>query len=714
MNSEGPAKEETMTSSIVIVEDEPTIAELLQLTLVDLGYSVGGIAETGADAVELVAATTPDLVLMDIQLNGQMDGIDAAERILEEHKIPLIFLTAFSDPLTIARARNVSPYGYVVKPFQIGELHAAIETTLHRAELDAKRQSEERQLAATLASMGDAVVTTDVHGQITFFNPVAEALTGWAAGEAIGQPVQQVVVVLDAEGNTARTHPARQVLSEGSPISLAPYGQLLQRSGRVVPISDNAAPIRDDQGGITGVVLVFRDTSVQRSVQQQLQFAAMHDALTRLPNRSLLYDRLRVAHTETCRHQERNFAVLFVDLDHFKLINDSLGHLVGDRLLVEVAARLTACTRAYDTVARMGGDEFVLLLTSVLHREEALGVAERIHYAMRTPFLIDGHELYCTASIGVRLSQSNDVSIESILRDADAALYRAKALGRNQYVVFEPAMHEEVLARLSLETDLRHAWNERQFSLVYQPIQALDSGRLYGLEALVRWEHPLRGRVGPGQFVPVLEETGLIIEVGGWVIEQSCRQLAQLRHDGLIEDTAIMSVNLSVRQLYHPRFVESVGEALNQTGLPAHLLHLEITESIMLADSHIRQTLHGLRELGVGLSLDDFGTGYSSLSALHELPIGMVKIDRAFVQAFEQPDRRRSMVRAILHLAHELALEVVAEGIETRAQLTALRSVGCSYGQGYLFAHPMDAEELHTWLAGAQKRLELGLLQALD
>jgi diguanylate cyclase (GGDEF)-like protein len=416
----------------------------------------------------------------------------------------------------------------------------------------------------------------------------------------------------------------------------------------------------------------------------------------------LLQDRLELAVAEAQRSAERHVAILFLDLDHFKLVNDSLGHVVGDRLLKEVAARLSSCTRPYDTVARMGGDEYVILLTAIAERSVAMALAERIHGIMARPFVIDGHQLHVTTSIGIRFSEHSDTCSQALLRDADAALYRAKALGRSQSVVFEPTLHQAVAARLALETDLRIAWQQRQFTLAFQPITVLETGELRGFEALLRWQHPTRGVVGPNLFIPILEESGLIIEVGAWVLRESCRQLASWRQQGQVAANAMISVNLSARQLYHPDLVADVRNVLESAGLPPEALQLEMTESMVLADGQVAQTLRGLRNLGVGLSLDDFVTGYSSLSALHDLPITAVKIDRAFVHAFGQDDRRRGMVRAILLMASELLLEVIAEGIESESQADALRAVSCTYGQGYYYARPMNPHDVERWLIGRE------------
>jgi diguanylate cyclase (GGDEF)-like protein len=428
--------------------------------------------------------------------------------------------------------------------------------------------------------------------------------------------------------------------------------------------------------------------------EEQLNHQALHDPLTGLPNRVLLVDRLTLALTRLHR-QQASLAVLFVDVDQFKVINDSLGHDQGDRLLVLMAKRLAAAVRPGDTVARFGGDEFVVLCEDLHGETEAVSIGERIREQAATPLLLDGRDYFVTVSTGIALTDSPEMPAADLLRDADSAMYQAKEAGRARSAVFAQSMRTRAVRRLDTELALRHAINEGQLRVHYQPIVNLTTGRTDAVEALVRWEHPTDGMIMPDQFIPVAEETGLIVPLGEWVLGQACRQTQTWRREHPQLSHLGVSVNLSGRQIAQSDLVTVVANVLTDTGLPPGHLALEITESVLMADAEYAITvLRGLKNLGVLLSIDDFGTGYSSLSYLKKFPVDILKIDRSFVDGLAVEDHDSAIVQATINLAHSLGLTTVAEGTETPEQVRALTNLGCDKAQGYLFSRPQPAAAL--------------------
>jgi diguanylate cyclase (GGDEF)-like protein len=433
-------------------------------------------------------------------------------------------------------------------------------------------------------------------------------------------------------------------------------------------------------------------------VERRQRHEALHDGLTGLPNRLLFMERLDRA----ARRAERragSFAVVLLDLDNFRVVNDSLGHTAGDELLVAVARRLSACARSEDTVARLGGDEFAFLLERIDTPADAARVAERALEALASAIDISGYEVFTSASFGIALSDNGSTRPEFLLRSADLAMGRAKAAGRARFAVFDPGMHADALERLRLETDLRRAVERQSFELHYQPIIALGDGRIVGFEALVRWRHPDRGLIAPATFIGVAESTGLIVSLGAWVLTEACRQLRTWHEMFPGRPPLTMAVNVSVRQLVRADFVQVVANALQQHKVDPTWLHLELTESVLIEQPEVAiERLRSLKALGVRVHLDDFGMGYSSLGVLDRLPLNAVKIDRTFVSAMDREQRFAQLVRTILALAASLGLEVIAEGVSGDAHLTALRALGCTYGQGYLFSPAVDASAVRAML----------------
>jgi diguanylate cyclase (GGDEF)-like protein len=427
--------------------------------------------------------------------------------------------------------------------------------------------------------------------------------------------------------------------------------------------------------------------------REHFRHAAYHDALTGLPNRLLLTDHLRLAIERAKRNPDHSYALIFLDLDRFKYINDSLGHAAGDQLLVTIARRLEAGLRPTDTVARLGGDEFALLLDGLEDEGDAIRVAERIQEELTAPFNLGGHEVFTTASVGITLSAPGYEDPENVLRDADTAMYRAKENGKARYELFDAVMHARAVERLRLENDLRRAVERGEFAVYYQPIVSLDNDRVAGFEALVRWEHPERGFVPPTEFIPVAEETGMIVEIGEWVLRESCRRMREWQRLSFDNRLLTISVNLSGKQFLQPNLIACVRQILHETDLDPRCLKLEITESIMMDNAEEASAmLVQLRSLGVQLSIDDFGTGYSSLSYLHRFPVNTLKVDRSFVARMGDHGENSEIVRTILTLASNLGMDVIAEGVETKGQLAQLKAMSCPYGQGYLFSAPVEAE----------------------
>lgn len=438
----------------------------------------------------------------------------------------------------------------------------------------------------------------------------------------------------------------------------------------------------------------------RQRIEKQLSHNALHDPLTQIPNRALFQNRLQQALKQTAREPESQFAVLFLDLDRFKVVNDSLGHMMGDELLIAIARVLENCLRPQDTLARLGGDEFTVLLDNIHNVKEVLYVAERIHQQLIQPFHLNGHEIFTSASIGIVLSTSNYHSPEDLLRDANMAMYRAKALGRSRHELFNDSMRIEALTQMQLETELRRAVERQEFQLYYQPIVSLSTGKTVGFEALIRWHHATRGKVSPLEFVPIAEETGLIIPLGTWVLQKACQQLQAWQSQFPQHPPLTMSVNLSRKQFSQPNLIAQIDQILATTGLGAEHLKLEITESLLMENTQSAASmLMQLQQRQIQLSMDDFGTGYSSLSYLHRFPIDILKIDQSFVTQIGSGTQNLEIIRAIMTLAHNLNLSVTAEGIETATQLKQLRSLRCQYGQGYFFAPPLPRAEVEKLLA---------------
>ena len=694
---------------IFVVEDEVIISRDIQRSLVKLGYAVVDSAVSGTGALEKLAALapaeTPDLILMDIHIKGDFDGIETAARVREQFHIPVIFLTAFADAPTLERAKESGPFGYLLKPFEERELSTAIEMGLYKHRAERELQQSQELLFATLNSIGDGVIAADGDERISFINPVACTLTGWDESEALGAPMSDVFRLVGGQMARAPIDRALNGQSDGAAsLETKNAMTLLRRNGLSLPIDGHITPLRDSDAQITGVVATFRDVTQTRALEERLVHQAFHDALTGLPNRALFGNRLRHTLSQLQARVQRGnpsgcVAVLFIDLDNFKWINDSLGHETGDHLLVEVAERLSSCLRGTDTASRFGGDEFTILIDHIENPRYAMGIAERIVKRLGEPFSLGGQTIYSSPSIGIAYSQSGHESPDELVRNADTAMYDAKRRGKARVAVFEPSLSEAARARLQLGNDLRLALARGEISLHYQPKVALDDGALHGVEALCRWNHPTRGLVPPAEFIPLAEEIGMIIPLGRWVLREACLQARRWRD--LAPDAPLfrMNVNLSAMQMQQLDFAEEVEQILRETGMDADQLTLEITESIVMDEVESKlSVLKSLKNLGIRLAIDDFGTGYSSLSYLQMFPLDFLKIDRQFVRESGQGGDN-VILNSMIALAHALQLTVVAEGAETEDEVGQLRQMGCDIAQGYYFARPMPADQATQWMA---------------
>jgi len=603
---------------------------------------------------------------------------------------------------------------------------------LERKQVEEALRISEEKFSKSFRSSPDSIsISTLKDGRVIEVNDTNYQLTGYTREEVIGRTSLE----LNIWANPADRSLMEQMLQQQGTVRNLEAGFRV-KSGEVKVGLVSAEII--DLGGEPCILIVIRDITDRKQAEEQLLHNAFYDALTGLPNRALFMDRLGHAVERANRRGNYCFAVLFLDLDRFKVVNDSLGHTMGDQLLIAIAERLQRAVRPGDTVARLGGDEFTILLDDIKDISDAVSVAERIQGALQQPFNLSGHEVFTSASIGITLSTGilNAVGLshlldstredvlprtattlvstqyrhpQDLLRDADIAMYRAKSRGKARHEIFDTSMRVQAVSLLQLETDLRRAIERQEFQIHYQPIVVLKTGKITGFEALVRWQHPERGLVSPTEFIPVAEETGLIIPIGWWVLQEACRQLRAWQLACLqsplgypLAQPLTVSVNLSGKQFLQPDLLPQIAQVLQETGLDTNSLKLEITESVII--EHTESTtaiLLQLRSLGIQLYIDDFGTGYSSLSRLHRFPIDCLKIDRSFVSRMELDRENFEIVRTIVTLAHNLGMDVTAEGVETVEQLAQLKTLGCECGQGYLFSKPVDRQGVEAMIGAA-------------
>jgi diguanylate cyclase (GGDEF)-like protein/PAS domain S-box-containing protein len=671
---------------ILVVEDETIVALDLKNSLKVLGYDVVGTACSGEEAIAKADQTRPDLVLMDIILKGNMDGVQAADSIRSTLNIPVIFLTACADERTLQRAKVTEAFGYLLKPFEERELHGHIEIALYKHHMEkALRESEERYSLATLGA-NDGLWDWNLESKEIYYSPRWKSMLGYEEAQIGRSP----------DDWFKRMHPADKVSVEkklaqhitGLSSHFESEYRILDASGTYRWMLCRGLALRNGNGKAHRIA----------GSQTDITDRKVYNPLTGMPNRILLMDRLERALKRIQRQQASAFAVIALDVDGLKMINDSLGYIVADQLLAQVSRRIQGCLSSQDTVAHCGTDDFVLLLEDIKNARNATIAAARVLREMEQPFQVDGETVYVTAAAGITLGTKDYTRPEELLRDASTAMHRAKASGKGRCEIFDRDMRAAAVARLKLESDFRKAFEQQEFRVHYQPIVCLKTGRLAGFEALVRWQRPGE-MVYPNDFIGLAESSDLIVPLENFVLRTSCAQVAQWQSAQAPEDQLTLNVNLSAKHYSDPNLVKELKEILRSTGFDPKNLCLEITESVLMENTEtIAETLSGIQDLNVQVHMDDFGTGYSSLSYLHRFPIDMLKIDRSFVGNLGMSEETWKIVQAILHLARNLGMDVIAEGIENLMQMRMLQSLGCQYGQGYYFSKPLDPREIGSLL----------------
>jgi diguanylate cyclase (GGDEF)-like protein/PAS domain S-box-containing protein len=680
----------TSLTLLLLVEDNPGDARLLREMLNEPGAHKTEItqAESMREAEKELREHAFDIVLLDLGL-PDAQGLEAVRRTRAiAPRVPLVVLTGLDDEAVATRALQKGAQDYLIKgQIETRGLLRALRYAMERKNMEEALFVVKERAQVTLNCIGDAVVCTDISGNITFLNLVAEKMTGWPWEEAAGRPMDEVFRIQDAVTHKTTLNPMDAAVGLNKTVHLPSNCILVRRDGFETPIEDSVAPIHDREGQPTGAVIVFRDVSTARAMAAEMTHSAQHDFLTGLPNRMLLNDRVNQAIALAARHSKK-VGVLFLDLDGFKHINDSLGHPIGDKLLQSVAKRLVGCVRSSDTVSRQGGDEFVVLLSEMEEQEDAAISALKILEAMAQAHSIDGHDLHLTTSIGVSVHPDDGPDAETLVKNADTAMYQAKENGRQSYQFFKPAMNVRAVERQSIEESLRRALERKEFSLHYQPKVKIATGEITGAEALIRWTHPTRGPVSPANFIPVAEDCGLILPIGQWVLREACKQARSWLDAGLPLGT--IAVNISSMEFRDDNFLGSVFTTLSETGLEPKSLELELTESVLMKRAEsAASVLKTLRAKGVRIAVDDFGTGYSSLSYLRKFPIDALKIDQSFVRQIISAPEDTTIVTAVISMGRSLKLRVVAEGVETQEELEFLRAHQCEEAQGYYFSRPV-------------------------
>ena len=639
-------------------------------------------------------------VLLDLSLPDARDLSALDELRRAAPKVAIMILSRAADQALARRAVERGANDSVVTDqIDTRSLVQLIAMMFERRASEEQKFVELERAEVTLNSIGDAVMTTDTMGNVTYLNAEAEGLTGWTRSEAFARPLAEVFDVTDGLTGQHAQDPSRLAIDHNKKVRLKGNYILVGREGNETAIEHSAAPIHDRQGNILGAVIVFRDVIVSRERRLQMLHLAEHDALTDLPNRLLLNDRLARS-IALARRYGRRLAVLFLDCDRFKHINDTLGHAIGDQVLRSVAKRLTTCVRESDTVSRHGGDEFLVLLSELDHPEDAEAIAQKIVMSVAEPHLVAGHELQLTASVGIALYPEDGQDAQSLIMRADTAMYYAKNTGRNRVGFYRPDMEAPAIKRSSIESELRNALDKNELELFYQPTIDLETGVISGAEALMRWRHPERGIIPPDQFIPAAEASGLIVPMGRWALREACRQAKAWQDAGL--PAIPIAVNVSALQFRTPGFLEDIKRFLAETALPSQYLELELTESALMVDTaSTTSLLEVLKQSGIMLKVDDFGTGPSSLSYLQRCPVDVLKIDQSFVAEIDPKFSSAPLVRAVIAMGKSLGCRVVAEGVETRQQFAYLRAENCDEGQGYHFSPPVNAATFERLLSNA-------------
>lgn len=688
---------------ILIVDDQAGNIALLTEILSDLGdiYFVVHSTQAYDKAVEL----QPDVILLDIEM-PQLDGFEVCQLLKNSpltQDISVIFISARTEAEFEFNSLSYGAVDFIARPFnrEICRLrvqnHLVLQQQAKALRLGQQQiYAEKQRLQVTLNSIGDAVIATDVDACVTFMNPIAERMTGWRASEAIGESIYVVMQLQDADSKQPSTNPISLALSEKRIVAMALNCELVNRSSaEAIPVEDSAAPIFDMNGDMLGAIIVFHDVGQARALATKMSFLANHDQLTGLPNRILLNDRIHQA----CRLAnmiERQVGIILLDIDQFKYLNDSLGHQLGDKLLLKLVKRLQTVLEPEHTLARIGGDEFVLIYPDIVHTEQISILAQNIQRIMRQPFDIEGKKYIMAVSMGISLYPTDSASEEELMRHADVALFKAKQEGRNRYCFFSEELGQRMLQRHQQEQYLRNAIEHDRIEVHFQPKVTLETSKVIGAEALVRIRSEDGKLLSPADFIPLAEETGLIIPLGKVVLIKSCQQAAVWRGNG----TALpVSVNIAAAQFTDPSLVGLIEQLLVDYQLPPTLLELEVTETALIQDpERTANILKDFRALGIRISIDDFGTGYSSLSYLKRFKVDVLKIDMSFVKDMLQDRSDYEIVKTIISLGQSMNIELIAEGIETAAHRDSLLELGCCYGQGYYYSKPLPSEQFIQYL----------------
>jgi len=689
-----------MSNRILIITGKPADAEILKDVLGkahDGPFEIEWLTQLSL-GLERLSKGGIDAILVDLSLPDS-EGLATFDQLFAAvPHTPIMTLSEGDDDALAIEAVERGSQGYLSKGhFKSYLVPQALRNIIQRKAVEEAFYKEKARAEIALNSISDAVICTDLSGNIDYLNIAAENITGWSRDEARGQPIGQVFKLINGITRLPACNPVEHVLEQDIPMGLNADTVLVRRDGSEAPIEDSTSPIHDWNGKLTGAVIVFHDVSAAQAMTMKMSHLAQHDFLTNLPNRVLLNDRIAQAIT-SAKRGNAELAVLFLDLDNFKHINDSLGHETGDKLLQSVTQRLSDCVRSSDTVSRQGGDEFVILLTGGKYGEDAAVTADKILVALGLPHKVGKVELHITTSIGISVYPADGHDVETLIKNADTAMYNAKEKGRNNYQFFRSDMNTRAVERQFIESNLRRALEKQEFVLFYQPKVNLDTGMITGAEALLRWIHQDWGMVLPERFVKIAEDCGLIIPIGRWVLREACSQAKRWLDEGL----AIVSiaVNISALEFHQKNFVEGVRNILAETGLDPSYLELEITESVLMGDADASSTiLQQLKDMGIQLAVDDFGTGYSSLSYLQEFPIDVLKIDQSFVQDIGPGSGNGIIVSAVIGMGNNLKLRIVAEGVESEEQLAFLKAHLCEEGQGHIFSLPLTADKFALLLA---------------
>jgi len=650
------------------------------------------------DGVQRVQQGGIDAILVDLAL-PDAQGLSSFDRLfgVAPHT-PILTLCELEDEEEAKEAVKRGAQGWLSKGYFDNYLvPQSLRNIIERMKVEQGLYVAQARAEITLNSIGDAVISADMCGRVDYLNVAAERITGWAREQAAGHPIGDILNIVDSATGHPITNPVEYVLDSDRPLDLTGDAVLVDRDGRRIPIEDSAAPIHDWDGRLVGAVLVFRDISNSVALASEMRHRAQHDFLTGLPNRMLLNDRITQA-IALARRSKCCPALLFLDLDKFKHINDSLGHAVGDLLLQAVSKRLVDCVRASDTVSRHGGDEFVILLADEHQPQHAALTAEKILLALSVPFSIDAHELHSSTSIGISVYPDDGAEPGTLIKNADTAMYHAKERGRANYQFFRHDMNTRAVERQLVESNLRRALECSEFRLHYQPKVDLETGRITGVEALLRWEHPEWGLVQPERFISIAEECGLIVPIGRWVLREASAQAVHWRQAGLA--AVSIAVNVSALEFRHREFFDHALGVFNATGVDPTCLQLELTESVLMRDvAATAELLAKFKAMGVQIAVDDFGTGYSSLSYLNQFPIDVLKIDQSFVRAIDAgAGSNGAIVSAVIGMGKNLHHRVVAEGVEDQEQLAFLKAHNCNEAQGYWFSCPVSAAAMGAML----------------